>query len=282
MKKVLLKKVKMFLRVCSVFCLLTIISLFIYAFTFSRVNGDFLKELGIVQTEADKKICGSIIGGSIDIYGVRHIKNIAVGNRSAVVKDLLLYVKKYVISGGFVNEYTAMKENNRPGGLQKAESPDLMRANMIKQAKDFVQKSEELVKKATPETGAMFGEMLKAAKQNLKDAEDPENKYIKAYTKNYEVLQKSIEQSNESMLKDWEARYPSNHLLFVKIRLQQFLDETGDIDFNAVLTEKNGKKFFVNPVYERKSNRWKMAFRAGKEVIEPARAFVQQWINEIE
>ena len=128
----------------------------------------------------------------------------------------------------------------------------------------------------------MFGEMLKAAKQNLKDAEDPENKYIKAYTKNYEVLQKSIEQSNESMLKDWEARYPSNHLLFVKIRLQQFLDETSDIDFNAVLTEKNGKKFFVNPVYERKSSRWKMAFRAGKEVIEPARAFVQQWINEIE
>ena len=271
----------MFLRVCSVFCLLTIMSLFIYAFTFSRVNDDFLKELGIVKTEADKKICGSILGGSIDVYGVRHIKNIAVGNRSAVVNDLLLYVKKYVISGGFVNEYAAMKENNKPGNLQKAESPDAMRINMIKQARSFVQNSEELLKKAAPDTRAVFEETLKAAKQNLKDAEDPENKYIKAYTENYEVLQKSIEQSNESMLKDWEARYPSNHLLFVKIRLQQFLDETSDIDFNAVLTEKNGKKVFANPAYERKSNRWKMAFRAGNEVIEPARAFVQQWVNEI-
>jgi hypothetical protein len=281
MKKLLLKKVKMFLRVCSVFCLLTIMSLFIYAFAFSRLNDDFLKELGIAKTEADKKICGSILGGSLDVYGVRHIKNIAAGNRSAVVKDLLLYVKKYVVSGGFVAEYAAMKENNKPRDLQKAESPDVMRANMIKQGKEFVQNAEDLVKKATPETKPMFEDGLKAAKQNLKDAEDPENKYIKAYAKNYEVLQKSIEQSNESMLKDWEARYPSNHLLFVKIRLQQFLDETGDIDFNAGLTEKNGKKFFANPIYERKSNRWKMAFRAGKEVIEPARAFVQQWINEI-
>lgn len=281
MKKLLFKKVKMFLRVCSVFCLLTIMSLFIYAFTFSRFNDDFLKELGIVKTEADKKICGSMLGGSIDVYGVRHIKNIAVGNRSAVVKDLLVYVKKYVISGGFVAEYAAMKENNKPEALQKAELPEVMRANMIRQAKDFVQHSEELVKKSTPETRAMFEEALKGAKQNLKDAEDPENKYIKAYTKNHEVLQQSIEQSNASMLKDWEARYPSNHLLFVKIRLQQFLDETDDIDFNAALTEKNGKKLFTNPTYERKSNRWKMAFRAGKEVIEPARAFVQHWINEI-
>lgn len=277
----LFQKAKMLLRVCSVFCLLTIMSLFIYAFTFSRVTGDFLKELGIAQTEADKKISSSILGGFVDVYGVRHIKNIAVGNRSAVVKDLLLYIKRYVSSGDFVTAYTAMKEQYKPGGLQKAETPADMRANMIKQGKEFVLSAEELIKKATPETKSMFEDGLKAAQQNLKDAEDPENKYIKAYTKNYEVLQKSIEQSNAGMLKDWETKYPSNHLLFVKLRLQQFLDETNAIDFNAALTEKNGKTFFANPAYERKSNRWKMAFRAGKEVVEPARAFVQQWMNEI-
>ncbi|HRQ17997.1 MAG TPA: hypothetical protein PL085_13055, partial [Agriterribacter sp.] len=194
---------------------------------------------------------------------------------------LPLIIKKTVISGGFVTEYTAMKERNKPGGLQKAETPAELRANMIKQGKEFVQNAEALIKKATPETKPMFEESLKAAKQNLKDAEDPENKHIKAYTKNYEILQKAIEQSNEKMLKDWEARYPTNHLLYVKIRLQQFLDETSNIDFDAVLTEKNGKQLFVNPDYERKSNRWKMAFRAGKEVIQPARIFVQQWADEI-
>ncbi len=62
---------------------------------------------------------------------------------------------------------------------------------------------------------------------------------------------------------------------------EKFLDEMSNIDFDAALTEKNGKQLFVNPDYERKSNRWKMAFRAGKEVIEPARIFVQQWADEI-
>jgi hypothetical protein len=40
-------------------------------------------------------------------------------------------------------------------------------------------------------------------------------------------------------------------------------------------------KIFVNPVYQRKSNRRKMAYRAGKELVEPARAFAEQWLGEI-
>jgi len=63
--------------------------------------------------------------------------------------------------------------------------------------------------------------------------------------------------------------------------MQQFLDETDDIDFNAVLETKNGKKIFVNRAYESKGNRWKMGFRAGKEVVETARAFIQNWMTEI-
>jgi hypothetical protein len=63
--------------------------------------------------------------------------------------------------------------------------------------------------------------------------------------------------------------------------LQQFLDETKDIDFSAELVERNGKKYFANKAYEQKSSRWKMAFRAGREVVEPARVFVKQWLTEI-
>jgi hypothetical protein len=54
-----------------------------------------------------------------------------------------------------------------------------------------------------------------------------------------------------------------------------------DVDFAAELFERKGVKYFTNPVYERKSDRWKMVFRAGKEVVEVARAFVQQWMLEL-
>jgi hypothetical protein len=56
---------------------------------------------------------------------------------------------------------------------------------------------------------------------------------------------------------------------------------TQGIDFNAALKESGGNKVFVNPAYEKKSNKWKMAFRAGKEVTEAARAFAQQWLKEL-
>jgi hypothetical protein len=91
-----------------------------------------------------------------------------------------------------------------------------------------------------------------------------------------------MQQSYENSIKDWEARYPANHLLFIKVKLQAFLDATSDIDFNAQLKEKGGIKYFVNPDHERKENRWKMAFRAGKEAVEAGRAFAEQWIAEIQ
>ena len=115
----------------------------------------------------------------------------------------------------------------------------------------------------------------------MKDAEDPNNQYLAAYRKNYPQSVKTFKDSYERSIADWNENYPQNQLLFVKKRLQQFLDETRNIDFAAELTEKNGKKVFVNPDYEHKSSRWKMAFRAGKEVVEPARDFVQKWIEEI-
>jgi hypothetical protein len=156
-----------------------------------------------------------------------------------------------------------------------------MKVNMIKNAKEAVAISEEYVKKADAKTKAIFVDNLKYATQNLKEAEDPNNKHVKAYTQNYPELLKSMETSSKMMLQDWEAKYPANPLLFVKTRLQQFLDETKDIDFSAELTDKKNKKVFVNPAYESKSSRWKMAFRAGKEVVLPAREFVQQWLSEI-
>ena len=90
-----------------------------------------------------------------------------------------------------------------------------------------------------------------------------------------------MKESHENLLKQWEAKYPTNHLLYIKVRLQEFLDATKDIDFGAQLIEKKGVKHFVNPDYERKGNRWKAAFRAGKEAVEAARTFAEQWINEI-
>ena len=174
----------------------------------------------------------------------------------------------------------ALKESNKPQPY-KLETPEEMRANMIRLAKEAVVQTEESLKKAPPEMKSIFEKTLEAAKQNLKQFEDPNNSAIKAYSQNFAAVEKQMKESHENLLKQWEAKYPANHLLYIKVRLQEFLDATGDVDFTAQLTEKKGIRYFVRPDYEAKGNHWKMAFRAGKEAVETARALAQEWMNEI-
>ena len=77
---------------------------------------------------------------------------------------------------------------------------------------------------------------------------------------------------------DDEKKYPANADELIKKRLQTFLDLSATVDFDA---ELNGSQF-ANPEYEKKSDAWKMCFRAGKAVIAAAREEVEIWLKELE
>ncbi len=127
----------------------------------------------------------------------------------------------------------------------------------------------------------VYDEMLANARKQLKGVEDPNYKYFLNYRKHYPEMIKSQEAANKGLIDEWENKYPTDHRQFIKIRLNQFLEVTADIRFEAQLVEKNGKKYFRDQQFENKGNQWKMAFRAGKGVVEPARTFVKQWLEEI-
>ena len=260
--------------------LLSAIVICISSFTIKKVAEDFFEQLGISKISADEKITNSLLGGYLDQYGLRNARNIAVGNRTAVTRELLLYTKQYTGSAAFQKAYSQLRESNKPKP-NNIQSPEEMRNGLIEQYKKSITETDANMKKADPSMKNIFEPILVTLKQQLKDAQDPNNAMLNNYKKNYPEMLKSIEASNQQMLAEWGTKYPVNQSLFVKTRLQQFLDETSNIDFSAQLMEKNGKKYFVNPVYEHKGNRWKLAFRAGREVIEPARAMVKTWLEEI-
>jgi len=267
-------------RIATIMAALITASFFLFSFTANRFAEDFLQQLGITKVSANEKITNSILGGYLDQYGLQKAKNIALGNRGAVTKDLLAYTKQYVNSAAFQKEYNLLRENNKPAP-NSIQSPEEMRTGMIEQYKKSVAETEANMKKSDSSMKKIFEPILVSLRQELKNAEDPNNKMLANYKKNYPEMLKSLEASNKQQLADWEAKYPSDKWLFIKERLKHFMEETGNIDFAAQLIEKNGKKYFVNPAYEHKGNNWKLAFRAGKEVIEPARAFVQGWVAEI-
>jgi hypothetical protein len=268
------------LRVGSSGILLVAASFLLFSFTVKNFAEDFLQQLGISKASADQKITNSLLGGYLDQYGIQNAKNIATGNRAAVANSLLAYTKQYTGSAAFQKEYNQLRQNNKPQ-LPSIQNPEEMRAGMIDQYKKSLAETEANMKKADASLKSVFEPIVTTLKQELKAAEDPNNKVIANYKKNYPEMVKSLEASNLQRLAEWEANYPASQQPFIKARLLQFLEETAGIDFGAALIEKNGKKYFANPAYEHKGNRWKLAFRAGKEVVEPARAFVQKWIEEI-
>jgi hypothetical protein len=268
------------LRICVLAFVLTILSLFIFSFRVSSHYDEFLKQLGIGKTDADKKISNSILGGYFNAYGLQNAKNITLGNRSAVVKDVLDYTRKFTAGDEFKKDYVALKQSNKPVKYI-LQTPDEMRREMIEQYKKSIAQLEQSAQKADPKTKTMLEDILAESKKQLKDAEDPENKLIRNYAGNYDQMAASYEHSYAEQLAEWEIKYPSNEMLFVKQRLEKFLTETKDIDFSAVLVSKNGRKIFENPEYEHKGQYWKMGFRAGREVVEPTRQFIEEWIKEI-
>lgn len=268
------------LRVSIIILILALISMFLFSFTLHRVSNDFLKELGIAPNEAEQKITNSILGGYLDTYGVKNIKSIATGNRKKLVADLLVYTKQHVQSQAFVKQYKAMKESRKPQPA-KIQTPDEMRRDMIEQYKKSIAETEASLKKADASMKPVFEKLLVDAGKQLKEVQDPNNKMIASYAKNYPDMIKMIDLQHQSKIEQWEKEFPDNHLLFVKERLEMFMKETKNIDFDAALQVKNGKKYFVNIEYERKSNYWKMAFRAGRDVVLTAREYVSDWISTI-
>ncbi len=282
MEKISNQQTRTIARLFFVAMFLTVVAAALFSFTvYKKVSDEFLKQLGITKTDANSKITNSMLGGYLDQYGVRNAKNIVLGSRTTVTKDLLIYTKQYVNAPTFAKEYAALRENQKPT-LTVAQTPEEMQQGMIAQNKKSVADLEASIKKADASTKKMFEDILLTAKKQLQESEDPNNKAIANYKKNYPSMVKNIEMGNQRQLADWEKKYPVKCHQFIKVRLLQFLEETKGIDYSAELVTKNGKKYFVNKAYESKGNRWKMAYRAGKEVVEPAREFVQQWVAELD
>ena len=66
------------------------------------------------------------------------------------------------------------------------------------------------------------------------------------------------------------------------LRLRHFLEVTSDLNYDAQLVDRNGKKVFADAALEAKPSQWKLAFRAGKPATDAARAFAQRWLSDLQ
>jgi hypothetical protein len=242
---------------------------------------DFWQVLGITKESGTLNIKESFLGGYIQYAGASNLKKIVTGDRAVVAQDLLVYTKQYVNSDAFIKAYNADRERTKPVEPAPAKTADQIRKENIESAQKGVENLEKALKTADASMKKDLEGTLVTMKQMVKDYEDPNSEMVKMGVMGEQNQYNWRLTDYKEKMKAWETRYPADVKVFIKTRLQQVLAVTKDVDFNAQLTERNGRKYFVNTLYERKPGGWKMAFRAGKEVTTAVRAFAQQWLTEL-
>jgi hypothetical protein len=183
----------------------------------------------------------------------RLLADIISGDKTGAARELCDYVKKYVSSEEFATAYNKQREDAMP--LQdRGASLAVLKRN---------------------------GEVFQTNINNYKT----DTKYVAEQQKLLDENKKRIDALIEAAKKPfpdkdiWEKTYPADPAVIVKKRLQEYLQLAATVDFKALLTGSGKQKKFVNPVYEKKSLKWKAIYRAGKEVNDAVTAFVKEWLK---
>lgn len=230
---------------------------------------DVFTRLGIQEKTARYYIFGNTVAnfssGPIENYDGEYednsfklpyaklLKDVVAGDKVAAAKELCEYTRNYVNSEEFIADYMAKREDALPLEIEGARISTL-RAN------------------------------IRVHNINIKNYQS-DTKYVAEQQAEVEKNQKKLDillekaKGNFEGRDKWEAAFPEDPSVLVKQRLEEYLKLVSTVDFNAQLADKDGRKRFVNPAYEKKSNKWKACFRAGKEVNEVVTAFVKNWLK---
>jgi len=261
--------------------IIAFLSILIFSFKLNNAGDELWQQLGIEKAKGTSSIKESFLSGYLQFYGAKNIKNIAASDRAAVAQNLLQYTKDYVKSPVFAQEYSSTRKQFKPVEPEAAKTEDEIRKKFIDDTKKAMANLEEGMKTANADMKKIFKEGYDLQANALKDYQDPNSEMIKMSVEGEKTQYNWRMTEYNNKLKEWEKNYPENHLSFIKNRLTVVLETTKDVDFSAELVTRNNKKYFANPAYEKKSNNWKYAFRAGKETTTTVRSFLQAWLKEL-
>lgn len=265
------------------FVILLSISFLFSSYKAHRAADDVWKALGLSQQAGTDGIKNSFLNGYLSYYGARNIKNIALNDRKAIAQDLLAYTKQYISGPAFKKQYEDLRKSaqpQQPVAVKLRTIEDIQKEEIAKTEKS-IKDMEKTLKEVSADIAKSLRPVQDMQKQNLKDYQNPKNPLFSSIQQGEKYQQEDEQRRYVENTESWKKNYPENINQFIAVKLQKMLDATKGIDYNAALVEKYNKKRFVNPAYEGKNTEWKQGFRAGKEVTETARAFVQQWLSEL-
>src|SRR5687768_9608294 len=98
------------IKISAVFVVLGTVCFFIMAMKAQKMAETVWEQLGIGVPQANMDIKNSFLHGYLDYTGAKNAKNIALGNRVAVVNQLIEYAKKHYKSDEFRSAYAKYRD----------------------------------------------------------------------------------------------------------------------------------------------------------------------------
>ncbi len=129
------------------------------------------------------------------------------------------------------------------------------------QAKEQARGAEEMKKvmaSMPPEQRKQMEEAMQQAAEAMKQMDTPEMR-----TMMIDGIRMQREEETREYQQDmakWKDEYPETPAPLIARRLKAFLDASADVDFDAQLSQANGKMRFVNPTFESKPSEWKLCY----------------------
>jgi hypothetical protein len=260
--------------------------LLVLGFTAEKIFDDKLKSL-LQQFKTDEDMAKSNIfyavsGPSFYIPNVKMLKDMAVGDRVSLIQSIGNNVKEYLSSKEFVTKYNQLREDRKPTPPEEPKYSAQLKEEAKTNYKNSIAEAEKNKTQMAKDQQAMFDEIIKVYKQQLAEIDDPEKTMYKPEMDEY-IKQGYQMQMDEykNNLAEWEKEYPANNPnSMIKKWISTFLDKSADINFDAkTVKDKSGKLKFVDEQYEYKDSQWKLYYRAGKETVNAARNFAQNWLT---
>ena len=239
--------------------------------------------LGVSDDAAHRIVLSTLVNGAGGPgVGSRSFLAMSPTMRAMAVTEVVSWAKSYINSPSFKKEWADQREHSKPQPPAVKGSAD----DQLKQRRTpMVQQQIDQMKKAAAslppdQRKAVEAAIAQAAAQMQASTKDPQQQAIQRQA--IEGSRTNDQQRYQDDLKKWDRDFPVDPGALIARRLHEFLDlASASVNFDAKVVDRGGRKYFADPLYESKSESWKICYRAGREATGAARAAASAWLKEL-
>lgn len=202
------------------------------------------------------------------------VRRFSASQKVAAVNALGKAARAYFESKAFREQWEKEVNRDVPEQPKPLRTPEQI---IAEQKAELAESAKELaanIKSMPPEMQAQMRETMAQIEKNLEELRSHREQLAAEEKERY---QREMEDYRRALAEN----QPADPKAKLRDSLTKFLESTQDVPKSAELIRQGRVLRFADPALEGKPSEWKLAFRAGPEALEAARAFGRGWLAEL-